>query len=85
LLEVDLKKDQFRITYDPERVTPERMLEAVRKQGFRGEIVKDASGSASSPGKVHRDLTRLPDALRKDVQKARQDGKPLLLAFHGPG
>ena|GEM_PF-6404704 len=80
-----MKKDQFRITYDPARVTPERMLETVNKQGFRGEIVKGASASTSTPGKVHRDQARLSDALRKEVQKAKKDGKPLLLAFHGPG
>ena len=61
------------------------MLETVREQGFRGEIVKDASASVRSVGKVHRDLARLPEDLRKEVQKAKQDGKPLLLAFHGPG
>ena len=80
-----MKKDQFRITYDPERVTPERMLETVRKQGFAGQVVNDASASQQTAGKVHRDLARLPDELRKEVQKAKQDGKPLLLAFHGPG
>jgi hypothetical protein len=61
------------------------MLETIRKQGFRGEIVKDASPNASAPGKVRRDLARLPEDLRKEVQKAKMDGKPLLLAFHGPG
>ncbi len=84
-MEVDLKKDQFRITFDPEIVTPERMLETVRKQGFRGEVVKDDSASVQTVGKVRRDLTRLPEELRQEVQKAKKDGKPLLLAFHGPG
>jgi copper chaperone CopZ/thioredoxin-related protein len=77
-LEVDLKKDQFRITYDPERIT-------VRKQGFRGGIVKDATAGPQTAGKVHRDLARLPEDLRKEVQQAKKDGKHLLLAFHGPG
>ena len=84
-LEVDLRKDQFRITYDPECVAPERMLETIRKQRLRGEIVKGASANASIPGKVRRDLNRLPEDLRKEVQKAKMDGKPVLLAFHGPG
>ena len=61
------------------------MLEAVRKQDFRGEIVKDAAAGSSGPRKMHRDLTRLPEVLRKEVQKAGQDGKLVLLAFHGPG
>jgi hypothetical protein len=61
------------------------MLETVRKQGFRGEVVKEASANAPTPGKVRRDLARLPEDIRKAVQKAQKDGKPLLLAFHGPG
>jgi len=83
-LEVDLKKDSFHITYDPERVDAERMLEAVRVQGFQGEVVNDASRS-SSPSKVRCDLARLPEELRKAAQDAKKNGKPLLLAFHGPG
>jgi hypothetical protein len=61
------------------------MLETIRKQGFRGEIVKNASANASTSGKVRIDPARLPEDLRKEVQKAKQDGKLLLLAFHGPG
>lgn len=61
------------------------MLETIRKQGFRGEIVKDAAASPQTAGKVRRDLARLPEELRKEVQKAKEAGKPLLLAFHGPG
>jgi hypothetical protein len=64
---------------------PERMLETIRKQRFRGEIVKDASANASHSEKLRHDLARLPEELRKEVQEARQHGKPLLLAFHGPG
>jgi hypothetical protein len=61
------------------------MLETVHKQGFRGEVVKDAAASTQTAGKVGRNLAGLPEDLRKEVQKAKQDGKPLLLAFHGPG
>jgi hypothetical protein len=75
----------FRIVYDPGRVTPERMLETVRQQGFRGEIAKDAAASPLRAGKVRRDLARLPEDLRRAVEEARKNGKPLLLAFHGPG
>ena len=61
------------------------MLETIRKRGFQGEIVKDAAASNQTAGKGRRDLARLPEDLRKEVQQAKQDGKPLLLAFHGPG
>jgi hypothetical protein len=38
-----LKKDLFHVTYDPKKVTPEEMLEAVRKQDLHGEIVAGTS------------------------------------------
>jgi len=84
-LEVDLKHDRFRIKYDPRRIAPQRMLETVRKQGFRGDIVKDSSVNASTPGKMRRDMSQLPQDLRKEVQRARTNGKLVLMAFHGPG
>lgn len=80
-----MKKDLFHISYDPERLTTDKMLETIRKQGFQGEIVKNVSANPSTPGKVRRDLTRLPEDLRQEVQKAKKNGKPLLLAFHGSG
>ena len=83
-LEVDLKKDQFSILYNPERISAEQMLEAVRKQGYRGRVVMD-SPTRSRVSQSHRDLNRLPEDLRAEVQKAEQSGKLLLLAFHGPG
>jgi acetolactate synthase regulatory subunit len=82
---VELKKDLFRISYDPSRVTPERMLETIRRQGFRAKVVTDTFANASSAGNARRDLDRLPEKLRKEVQKAKMQDKPLLLAFHGPG
>jgi hypothetical protein len=82
---VDLKKDLFHIGYDPARVTTDQMLETIRKQGFQGEIVKDTAASDRTAAKVRRELGRLPEELHKEVQKARREGKPLLLAFHAPG
>jgi hypothetical protein len=38
-LDVDLKKDVFDITYDPKKLTPERFLEVVKKEGFEGTIL----------------------------------------------
>ncbi len=61
------------------------MLEAVSQKGFKGQVVKDAVFALKTEGKVRRELARLPEDLRKEVQKAKQSGKPLLLAFHGPG
>jgi hypothetical protein len=38
-VEVDLKNDQLRVRYDPERVTPEQLLKVVDEQGFDGKVV----------------------------------------------
>jgi hypothetical protein len=36
---VDLAKDLLHIRYEPNKVTPEAMLETVGKQGFEGRLV----------------------------------------------
>jgi len=82
-IEVDLKKDLFRIVYDAAQVNPQRMLETVSDSGFEGETVESAVAEAP-PAKVRRDLSALP-ALDEWAQTAKESGKPLLLAFHGPG
>lgn len=82
---MDLKRDLFRVAYDPEHVTPARLLETVRAQGFHGEVAQDASAKPEIARPVRRDMSRLPEEHRKAVQDAKRIGKPLLLAFHGPG
>jgi len=44
-VEVDVKKDLCNVGYDPERVTVEQMREAIRQQGFEGEVRDPANGS----------------------------------------
>ena len=39
---VDLDRNLLRIEYDPEKVTPQTMLEVVRKEGFEADIVPEA-------------------------------------------
>jgi hypothetical protein len=38
-----LQKDVFRMEYDAKKLTPEKILEAVRKEGFEGEFLPDGS------------------------------------------
>jgi hypothetical protein len=40
-LDVDLQKDLVLISYDPNKVTTEVMLETVRKQELEGEIAAE--------------------------------------------
>lgn len=39
MLDVDLEKDLLHISYDPKKVTPEGMVETVRKEGFEANVV----------------------------------------------
>jgi hypothetical protein len=38
---VDFTKDRFHIAYDPKKLTPEEILETIRKQGFEAEVVPE--------------------------------------------
>jgi hypothetical protein len=38
---VDLKKDLLLIRYDPSRVTPDQMLQAINKVGYEGIVMGD--------------------------------------------
>jgi hypothetical protein len=39
VLDRDVSKDFLPLRYDPAKVTPERIVEVVREQGFQGTIV----------------------------------------------
>ena len=74
-LKVDLKKDLFHIAYDPERVGQQRMLEAVRTKGYRGEVVPDHSSGFPAARKVRWNLAKLPEELGWAVDKAKKKNK----------
>lgn len=88
--EIDLERDRFDVTYDDRLVTPARILATIQKEGFRATLVEGGSSSGSTPASSatpapRRDLSALPAALRRRVEQAREEKKPLLLAFHAPG
>jgi hypothetical protein len=41
VLDIDLTKDLFDLAYDPKKVTRETILQTVRKQGFKGKIIRE--------------------------------------------
>jgi copper chaperone CopZ len=43
-VEVDAKEDLCHVAFDPERVTPEKMLDAIKGTGFEGVIRPAKSG-----------------------------------------
>lgn len=38
-MEAELKNDRLRVRYHPATVTLDQMLEAIREQGFHGQVV----------------------------------------------
>jgi copper chaperone CopZ len=40
-IKVDLDRNLLRIRYDPEKVTPEKMLAAIAREEFEGKIVPE--------------------------------------------
>jgi len=38
-----LQKDLLRVRYDPERLTPEQMLQVIDDHGFKGKVVPTSS------------------------------------------
>lgn len=80
-----LAEDLFIISYDGNRIQPEEMLAAVEKSGFQGRIVPVPEDSNGSAGGKRYALDRLPASLRQHFAKAKEQGKYVLLAFHGPG
>jgi hypothetical protein len=81
---VDLKDDRFDITYDPSRVGVDRLLRVIRRLEYEPRVVERAQGSGPGvPTCV--DVADLPPVLASLFAEARTSGKPVLLAFSGPG
>jgi hypothetical protein len=43
-----LKKDLLHGRYDPARVTPEQMLQAIDKLGYEGKVIPDGDTASGS-------------------------------------
>lgn len=63
--------------YDPDVVTPERMLGVVKEEGYDGAVVQRPAAPAA--------LVELPRSVRARLDEARAAVKPLLLEFSGEG
>ena len=83
-LDVDLEEDRFDVRYDPRRVTPARMTQAVRALGFGAEVVAKPSG-IPRPGVQRVDPDSLPAPLQALFHKAQREDRPVLLDFFAPG
>lgn len=79
--------DRFDLLYDPGRLSPERILEAIR--AIRGVtyvpsiVERPATQGETAAGRIA--LTALPSDLQAMFAEARRMGKPVLLDFTGPG
>ena len=96
-LEVELETDLFHVSYDPKKLTLQRILKTIQKEGFQAEVTSRtmvvpsgvARGAprpplARSTG-ARMDLKGLPEDLRQSFGRARREKKQLLVVFHGPG
>jgi hypothetical protein len=83
-LDVDLKDDRFDLRYDPRRLSPDRMLEAVRTLGFEGKVVDKPSG-ASQTATARVDPAALLPPFAALFARARREGRQVLLDFSAPG
>jgi len=43
-----MKKDLLHIRYDPAKVTPEQMLQAIDKLGYDGKVVPDEDAASKN-------------------------------------
>ena len=85
MLSVDLEHDSFQVDYDPRQVSVEQMLDTVLEHGFQGRVVDPPPVADEVAGAALWSLDDLPEELQVPVDRARKEGRPVLLAFHGPG
>lgn len=81
-LDVVLEHDRFDVAFDPEQVSRDRMLEAVRGLGFEATVV---ATPAPESAPVERARTELTGVARDALAEASRTGRLVLLYFTGPG
>ena len=81
---MDLGDDRFDLVYDPQRISTDRMLEAVRELGYAPAIVEKPSTPVPEAAQAV-DPARLTSELQYLLAEARRTEKPVLLDFTGPG
>lgn len=75
---MDLERDLFRVTFRPDaRPNPDPLLQAISDLGYKPTIERNASFQPTDP-KVH-PAAGVPELLRKPLEKARAEGKLVLV------
>lgn len=81
---LNLGQDAFEVVYDPARVSPQRMIEAIAEAGFKARVATGASApEPKKPLQLAPDT--LPSPLREAFEAARAEGKRVAVRIHGPG
>jgi len=83
-VQVDLGDDRFDVTYDPQRVGAEALLDVIRELGYAAMVV-DRRPEAPGRGTTRVDVAALSGELGQLFAQARDANKPVLLRFSGPG
>lgn len=82
--EVDLKRDMFKVVYDPKLTSIDDMLAVIEKEGFEGKVV-ERTGDIEESKAVTIDLATIGEKLKTIFDKAAAEGKLVLVDIHGPG
>jgi len=87
---MDLERDAFTVRYDPELISPERMMAAVSSLGFSPHVAAEAGRGISAtetPGTDTADATgragarRHPEPVAAALRQARTDNLMVLVDF----
>ncbi|MCF6228164.1 MAG: hypothetical protein L3J82_05790 [Planctomycetes bacterium] len=82
--EVDLKRDMFKVVYDPKLTSTDDMLAVIKKEGFKGKVV-ERTDDIEEVKAVTIDLATVGKKLKTIFDKAAAEGKLVLVDIHGPG
>lgn len=83
-METDLANDTFRVAYTPALIGTDAMLNAIDEAGFTGKVVDEPAAAEAQPG-VQVDLEALPQAIREVFERAKENGRLVIMDIHGPG
>lgn len=74
-----LARDEFAVTYNSSQITPDTLLETIKKAGYTAQVVtgKEKPGLAATPNVLPSGFPVLDDALAQ----ARKEGKLVVLDF----
>jgi thiol:disulfide interchange protein len=78
---MELERDQFVVTYTPNKVTEKDILSACENSGFPATIVDVSEANSPRPGKGSEKEFTAPAFYSEALETAKRENKPLVLDF----